>query len=245
MNSLSVEVVMDFMGISADTVWRMLQDGHAGLLSGIAECSLSGTECTLGNVDALIKNGKNPHFGITVSGMEFHYSHVRNFDHSLLWIRHAVQDVDDAWSWVSPFASSTAFRQAWVYDDKYNYWQNAQDPLEYTAEGRSCAGLPMKSNGLPPPLGQMVIDTSVNPGRRVIRRGYVEAVASVMWLGSKFWTLTGANRELVLADSLVCSQTISDQVVRLQVGAAPFSTSEGVSGTVQNKLRVLLYPKVK
>ena len=52
----------------------------------------------------------------------------------------------------------------------------------------------MKSNGLPPPLDQMEIDTSGNPGRNVLRQGYIEAIGSTMWLGSLFWERTGVDK---------------------------------------------------
>lgn len=245
MSRLSVQIVMAFMGVSTDKVWDMLQNGHDGLLSGSAKCILSGTECALDGVKACLQKVELGHFGITVNDMEFHYSHIRKFDHSLVWIRRAVQDSDDAWLWIRPFASTTAFRQAWIYDDEYNYWQNAQNPLEYTAKGKSCAGLTLKSNGLPPPLEQMVIDTSENPGRRVLRHGYVETVASVMWLGNQFWNVTGIDKKQVLDNGLVRAHVINDDVIRLQCHALPFSTAAGDSGTIQEKLRSLLFPVPK
>ncbi|PHX37307.1 hypothetical protein AO263_19005 [Pseudomonas sp. NZIPFR-PS5] len=77
---------------------------------------------------------------------------------------------------------------------EYDFWQNATDPLEYECVGRPLSGLPMKSNGLPPPLDQMEIDTSGNPGRNVLRQGYIEAIGSTMWLGNLFWERAGVDR---------------------------------------------------
>jgi hypothetical protein len=101
----------------------------------------------------------------------------------------------------------------------------------------------MKSNGLPFPLEQRVIDTSQNPGRRVLRDGYVEAIGSVMWFGEPFWRLTGASKQAVrTADWLQCEQ-LNNGVLRVQVADAPFTTGEGASGGLQDRLRSLLFPQ--
>lgn len=93
-----------------------------------------------------------------------------------------------------PILGLEGFIQAWVSNVEYDFWQNATDPLEYEGVGRSLSGLPMKSNGLPPPLDQMEIDTSENPGRNVLRQGYIEAIGSTMWLGNLFWERVGVDR---------------------------------------------------
>jgi|SRR5450830_1323919 len=95
---------------------------------------------------------------------------------------------------VGPILGVEGFIQAWVSDVEYDFWQNATDPLEYECVGRSLSGLPMKSNGLPPPLDQMEIDTSGNPGRNVLRQGYIEAIGSTMWLGNLFWERASMDR---------------------------------------------------
>jgi hypothetical protein len=95
---------------------------------------------------------------------------------------------------IGPILSVEGFIQAWVSDVEYDFWQNATDPLEYECVGRPLSGLPMKSNGLPPPLDKMEIDTSGNPGRNVLRQGYIEAIGSTMWLGNLFWERAGVDR---------------------------------------------------
>lgn len=95
---------------------------------------------------------------------------------------------------IRPILNVEGFIQAWVSDVEYDFWQNATDPLEYECVGRPLSGLPMKSNGLPLPLDQMEIDTSGNPGRNVLRQGYIEAIGSTMWLGNLFWERAGVDR---------------------------------------------------
>ena len=144
--------------------------------------------------------------------------------------------------WVGELAASPDFVMAWVVDVDYDHWQNAKDPLQYTAAGKSYAHLPMKSNGLPPPLQQMVIDTSGNPGRWSYRNGWVEAVGAVMWLAESFWSLTGADRgEVVKSNWLRISNPIPS-VTRVESADRTFATAEGASGDLQNRLRSLLFP---
>jgi len=95
---------------------------------------------------------------------------------------------------IKPFLCVEGFIQAWVSDVEYDFWQNATDPLEYEGSGRSLSGLPMRSNELPPPLDQMEVDISGNPGRNVPRQGYIEAIGSTMWLGNLFWDRVGVDR---------------------------------------------------
>jgi hypothetical protein len=130
---------------------------------------------------------------------------------------------------------------AWVVDVDYHHWQNASDPLQYRAVGKPYAHLPMKSNGLPYPLEQMIIDISANPGRWRLRNGYHEVVAAVMWLGNAFWKLTEADRtKIENADWLKVSNSISS-VIKVQSADKCFTTADGEEGELQDRLRLLLF----
>jgi hypothetical protein len=167
---------------------------------------------------------------------------VTNHDLSFVSVEGCVLDERDAELWMAPFLDSQ-FRQARLFDDQYEFWQNAQDPLEYTSAGRNYQGLPMRSNDLPPPLQQMVIDTSRNPGRRVLRNGFVEAVGSPMWLGQEFWAVTGVRPEVVLEQRWMRCEALANAVVRTAPHADPFSSAEGETADVQRRKRELLFPK--
>jgi hypothetical protein len=97
--------------------------------------------------------------------------------------------------WVSPFLGWPNFVQAWMADSEYDHWQNATNPREYKVAGRDMSGLKMKSNDMPPPLLQDIVDTSENPGRWEFRKGYIEAIGSLMWIGENLWQTIGENRE--------------------------------------------------
>ncbi len=244
--SIELSIITDLLVTQPGVVWTALQGSHPNLLTGSRVCWCYETKCTLDDIVSEIARRGKPHFGIAFnenSLPEIAYGHVRNHSLSRIDISGVVDDIEDSQSWVEPFLLQPNVRHAWMFDVEYQYWQNATDPQEYTAVGRSYAGLPMKSNGLPIPLEQQVIDTSQNPGRRVLRDGYVEAVGAVMWLGEQFWPLTGASKQDVLAaDWLQCEQFPQD-VLRIQAADVPFTTAEGASGDLQDKLRSLLFPQ--
>lgn len=88
--------------------------------------------------------------------------------------------------WVNPLLKMPELVLAWVADTSYEYWQNASDILQFESARRPHVHLPKISNGLPFPLEQLVIDTSLNPGRRILKNGYIEVVGSPMWLSARF-----------------------------------------------------------
>ena len=141
------------------------------------------------------------------------------------------------------FLANPAFVMAWVADIDYDFWQNADDPLEYGARNQPFDHLPMRSNGLPYPLQQTIIDTSNNPGRYALRRGYHEAIGHVMWLRAPFWSLTGADRRQVENQEGLSRSHPSADVLRIQAFPRCLQTSEGESGKIQRSLRDLLFPK--
>ena len=142
--------------------------------------------------------------------------------------------------WVEAIAAIAPLISARTYDSKYEYWQNAEDPLIYETEGRSMEGLPMKSNELPPPLDQMIVDTSHNPGRKILREGYVEAIGHRMWLGLEFFRrVPGVRRDALLAESWLHVVELDNNVLELTAHKKPFV--DETTAEIQNRLRALLF----
>ena len=125
-------------------------------------------------------------------------------------------------------------------DVEYDYWQNAKDPLQYKSQGRSYAHLPMKSNGFPPPVEQMEIDTSNNPGRWSFQSDYIEAIGATMWLSGLFWKHIGENRK----DALLSTSGFEAQIVEngiMKVVSSEYCFCDETTEDVQRKLRSVLY----
>ncbi|MBI2422016.1 MAG: hypothetical protein HYV27_04230 [Candidatus Hydrogenedentes bacterium] len=241
----SVEIIINFMSETSLTIWELLSKEHSSLLSSEIESDFIGEKCTAREINRKIQRYANPYFIVGVGDGEIVYGNNRSKQHSLVWIKQLVSDLGDAEKWVMPFVDLDSFVQARTYDLEYEYWQNANSPIDFTAKGRSSAGLPMKSNGLPYPLEEQIIDISGNPGRRQTRMGYVECVGAVMWLGVEFLNRTGLSEEVVFSTDWLNARKVNDRVIRIQVFDEPFTTADGEQGRLQNELRSLLFPKIE
>jgi hypothetical protein len=239
--SLSLEIVLGFRGIPAGEVWRLLRESQPTSMGDTAPCRIDQRKANVGDVAKAIEASGRDHFEVEIGGGVITYGHAANFAVSLVFVENFVSDEANAETWVRPFLALPSFRQARVYDHDYEHWQNAEDPLHYRVAGKSYEHLPMRSNGLPPPLEQMVIDISRNPGRREIRQGFVEFVGSVMWLGESFWPAAGVKKDRLRAQSWLQVDELPSGTVRIRAAAEPFTTSAGQAGDIQGKLRALLY----
>ena len=203
--------------------------------------TLYGQPVRLEQAKAKALKSRRPSFHLVGRGFEFHLSRVANHRMDVLEI--SVESTPRVpWiEFVSAFIE-TRLVMGWVADAEYDFWQNAEDPLHYKTHGRPFAHLPMRSNGLPPPLEQAVVDISDNPGRRVLRDGYSEAVGSPMWLGARFFALTGADASAIRATNWLKTSTLGSGVLEIQASEGCFRTAEGSEAETQRKLRKLLFP---
>lgn len=195
----------------------------------------------LSQVATRLKRSSRITFHLRGQGFEFILGSVANYKVDFLSIRSdiPIRIPWDTWAW--QFIDSPNFVMAWVVDSEYDFWQNAEDLLHYTVHNRPYSHLPQKSNGLPFPVEQTIIDISRNPGRRLFRNGYYEIVAAHMWLGEPFWSLTGTSKAAVeQADWLTVSYPLSNV---LKVEAAPqcFTSDIEQEADLQRRLRSLLF----
>lgn len=178
---------------------------------------------------------------IESEGLTFRFGKVPAFKHAFVSIEEIQPGLATHWEdWLTPFLSVNGFVQAWISDVEYEYWQNAKDPLLYQAAGRSFDHLPTKSNGLPPPLERLEIDTSNNPGRWLFHVGFIEAVGSTMWLSPFFWSLVGVSRkEILFSTSEFDVRNLPNGITQVKVADHCFR--DGDNHEVQCKLRSILF----
>jgi len=178
---------------------------------------------------------------VEAGGMSFRFGHVVALKHSFITIEEVTAGSAVSWAdWVEPFLAIDGFVQAWLSDVDYDYWQNAKDPLQYQSAGRDYSNLPLKSNGLPPPLQQVEIDTSFNPGRWALKSGYVEAIGATMWLGMPFWERVGESRQnAVLSEKRLSVRSMGHGIT--QVVASEQCFCDETTRGVQDYLRAILY----
>jgi hypothetical protein len=230
------------MAIEPTLIWEKLVESHPGFLLCDQVAMFYDEKISLSKVVDAINRRKKSHFHIEFDQATIHYSPIGNNELSFLGIEKCVADTKDAASWVNPFLIFDSFIHARVYDIEYEYWQNALDPLQYEAVGRSYSHLPMKSNELPFPLEKTIIDISSNPGRRVLRAGYIEAVGSIMWLGKEFWRLTNAKQKNLCRQDWIACDELCTNVILIKAADTPFVIDQGEELDLQNKLRELLFP---
>lgn len=220
--------------VALEIIHRVLND----LSISLEGFRLYGKPISLAQVPKSLKAAKRTAFLLESPGWMFHRNTIRQYSMDVFSIKTNLESLRPD-NWVNELSTELPITHAWVSDGEYDHWQNAEDPLQYRGTGRTFEHLPMRSNGLPPPLEQMVIDISNNPGRRLLHVGYIEAVGSPMWFGSRFWELTGADKNLVLAESWVNGRELSGGLVRIEPSREPFSSID--SAAMQEQLRNLLY----
>jgi hypothetical protein len=188
-----------------------------------------------------IARDRESSFNIETAAVSIHFSTIRAYQQQLLTIFKREACALSTWEEIiDSFEDCKGFTQAYLLSEEYTLWQNAADPLQYQAAGRSYDGLPLVSNGLPSPLQKLVVDTSRNPGRRIIKVGYVEVVGYAMWFGRPFWDHVGnQRRQDLLAFSAYKATEMPNGIVRVVASEAPFV--DETTKEVQENLRRLLF----
>ena len=99
----------------------------------------------------------------------------------------------------------------------------------------------MRSNDLPAPLDQMVVDITGNPGRRILRNGYVEAIGQRMWLGPEYFArVPGVDRRAILSAAWPKAIERQDGIIEVTAADEPFCDAS--TADLQLHLRELLFP---
>lgn len=243
MSAQRLNIVYEYRTLGAGAVLkgvRVLLEKYGMPLTGV---KVDGQEFNLAQIPRDIDQIKPNGFDLIASGIDISCGSVGNHHLDFIGIKSASVPPIPLDQWIVEFSTNQHFIMAWVVDVEYDRWQNAEDPLEYSAAGRSYAHFPMKSNGLPYPLERLIIDISGNRGQWTFRDGYIEAVGAVMWLGESFWPLSGANRERVANSSWLKVSRLSSSVTRIQSSEHCFATAEGAIGELQTRLRSLLYQR--
>lgn len=205
--------------------------------ASVTQINLYHSPVKIGALRRQLKTRKS--FNIDVDGINIRFGSIANHELALISARGIERQMEMAW--VEAIASIAPLISARAYHREYEYWQNAEDPLQYRTAGRSMEGLPMKSNGFPPPVEQMVVDTSHNPGRRILRKGYVEAIGHRMWLGPEFFRrVPGAQRDILLGEAWLHPVERENNVLELTPQDVPFV--DDTTAETQNRLRALLFP---
>ncbi|MEL4393844.1 hypothetical protein [Shewanella algae] len=234
-----IEFIYSFGSQEPINIWTALEPilrGHEDIDSFL----LYGKKVKASKFPAEFKKLKGKAFNIESEQFSFHLATVTNYQHIALQIEAKTVHEEEWWSeWVNELVILDGFVQAWLVDSEFDYWQNATDPIEYESKGKSYDGLPMKSNGLPPPLEQLEIDTSHNLGLRKLCDGYVEAIGAHMWLSESFLNLVGKDIENIKNSTEVSVVNVAPKIFHVGCSVELFKDSS--TQREQKGLRMALY----
>ena len=167
---------------------------------------------------------------------DIHGGSIANCGHDFLIIKSEGVTLSELVHFVELVVAELPTTQAFIHNYDYYYWQNAEDPRLYEIAGKDHSFLPKKSNGLPPPLEQVVVDISSNPGRYDLRDGYRETVSSPMWV-----SLSLVQNAVQLEEIATVSRFNGGNLIRIVTSYQPFDSAEGAQGELQRQLRKAIY----
>lgn len=235
-----LEIVFDGGALDDVRALELIFAGLDAIGARRATFSSRGRELGRAELEAQVMASRRFPTDLRSENYEFRYGGSQAWKHRFVMVTGEPDHVGVWDSWVGRAIGTPGFVQSWVSLRDYDYWQNAEDPLEYSGRGRSYEHLPLISSGDPPPLDRMIIDTSRNPGRRIIRSGYVEGIGGVMWLSPLFWERVRRQRndaELMEAGWRVTP--LADGNLKVDVAMNVFS--EQGDSEAQARLRAAIY----
>lgn len=183
------------------------------------------------------------HLAFSINNVDIRLTPVVNHGIDVLVFQAPEAPTADWIEWIMPLASDSRFISAWIEDSNYRHWQNTTDPTEYQEAGKPLPG-PLIRRNAPPPLDDLIVDCSNNPGRMVLQSGYVEAVGSRMWLGTLFCDHTGASPIEIEQTPWLRTSRPHPDILEIQSADQPFTSSVGAQAETQVALRKLLFPRV-
>lgn len=193
MNKVVLEVIFSIGTVSSKKIWeflvfnKIIEDKYINIINNKVE---------LESVGPILGNRFKDHFEIKTKDFSVSYNTIIQRGHILFEIDFFDKFEYDSWNkYLNLLYQEFGFQVGRIYDYQFNYWQNVQNPSQYERVGKEYNHMQLITNNLPSPLTKNILDTSKNPGRRVIKNGYVEAVSSHMWVGEKLWDALGSNNE--------------------------------------------------
>jgi len=231
-----LEIIFTGRELEAMHLWSMLAEQSWA----IGDLVLYGQPVDPRDLPMRLKARGNEAFSIESGGLAWNFATVAAWGHQMFRISSDDLLLPDPGVVARLlFARVPSFVQAYCFDYDYYHWQNASDLIEFRGSGIDITKLKLIDNGLPPPLNDMVVDTSMNPSRRVLRKGYVEMVASKMWLSKRFFEVSGSNfDEAALAASDF--EVVKDEDL-IEVKYLPGDFDSVATADAQNALRRAVY----
>ena len=169
------------------------------------------------------------------------FMHVRDWHVDQLYVKGFDKLIQARDAWWGGVLSHPNFLMARLMSNDYDSRQNSKSLQFYEVNGWPHAHLPKISNGMPPPIDEIIVDTRVNPGHWRFKPGYIEGVAAQMWLGRAFFNAVNLDKSALFdvpwleVDELACG------VIHIKAYDSEFDSDQGEQRDIQIKLRKLLF----
>lgn len=234
------EIVFKYGALQGHEAWDIVIEQSLLDLGKGEDHKFYGKNILPGKISDILRESREAHFSYSNSLFDVHYASVWRFNLSFISICFDDGEVGDLFCRNPHFIKLDSFRSLRFFGYDYEYWQNANDPIEYEAHNKSMEGINAYHDEA---LNHTYIDTSANPGRRVLRDGYIEAVGHEMWFGKSFWEATGSSLAKLLETIDCAAEEIGENVHKIKFQAKPFTLSSGDEAKLQHEIRDILFPK--
>jgi hypothetical protein len=224
----------------ASIVWGSLIQPLKKFNENAVVDGFTGKEILFSEVSNYLMSNKCRSFFIELASGSVEFSYVADKEFYRLDIKSLVNSIETAQSLIEALINVSSFVQARVYDAEYERWQNAENLTLFEAECIEHAHLPKKSNGLPFPLTQEIVDISKNPGRWVLRAGYIEAVGAFMWVSKSLLQVMGVNEKKLMDVDCFSIEDLGS-VVKIAAYDRCFTSAVGAEAERQALLRKVLF----
>ena len=183
-----------------------------------------------------IRSAQRRSFLLEVNSLEVRFAFLPNYDHACVIIEDTEDFTTDWLAYVNCFRSRTDLFSICTYDRRYECWQNMTDPRVLTNMGLPTDDLTIFHDEM---FDIDQVDTTGNPGRRVLQHGYVEAIGAEMWLGAGYQHFF-PGVEQRLPDDWIAAR--NDTTLHIVSYPTFFTQPHGEQREVQDTLRAVLFP---
>lgn len=237
---IELELVFEFRALSALEMWTALVDTRHAAFPNDLIYNVDGKPRAFHKVAYALLHHDPSYFNIESKVGCIKFSGLKSVNFSFLKLRRGFVDSDTtAIEWMEQLVKVPGFIHGRAYDRNYDYWQNVLDPDMHQRAGRTMDGLKTKSNGKPFPVEMTIVDTSDNPGRRINRIGFIEAIGHLTWFSDEFWKRTGLQRNI---PSWVMESRRVHNVDFVRFSSEPFVEGDN-SEELQRRVRRAFFPQ--
>ena len=238
MSELWLAIVLDEEGRISSELTNDVLMSHPSLFDDSSQFELGGFKYRTANISKILDTKGHRHFDITFEFGSFLFVRMPQYSISSIQIRGCVAGNADASNWLKYILKRKDFVHAYLYDEEYDLLQNATNPAAYRMRNK--------------PLDQAVlywdkslncefIDISKNPGRRAVRKGYIESIGHIMWFSPKFWQRVGCTIDDIRSIPEIESINRDGDIDVIHVQDTPFISSRGMEGRIQEQIRTTLF----